>query len=204
MARPDPTNGYCTLAELCTFARVSGTADDDMLVAAINAVSRWIDEYTGRRFWKDGADTTRYYTAEFADLLFIDDLSAALTALYTDEDGDRTYERTWAATDYDLQPDNAAADGKPYTQIATTPDGNYSFPSGAKGVKITGKFGWPSVPTMIKQATLTQAERVFKRRDAPFGVVGSAEMGQIAVVPKLDPDVQAMIVPFIRALVGMI
>jgi hypothetical protein len=37
--------------------------------------------------------------------------------------------------------------------------------------------------------------RLYKRKDAPFGVVGStsAEMGQLMVIPKLDPDVKFLL-----------
>jgi hypothetical protein len=50
------------------------------------------------------------------------------------------------------------------------------------------------VPAAVKLATEIQAERFFKRRDAPFGVVGSAEFGNFArLLNKLDPDVELLI-----------
>ena len=104
----------------------------------------------------------------------------SLTSLQTDEGGDRTYEYTWAATDYDLLPDNAALTLEPYTVICTTPEGNYSFPVGIrKGVKIVGGWGYATlVPAQVREACLIQAARVFKRKDAPFGVTGNVGPGR--------------------------
>jgi hypothetical protein len=50
------------------------------------------------------------------------------------------------------------------------------------------------VPKMVKLATQLQASRWFKRRDAPFGVLGSPELGNYTrLLDKLDPDVQLLI-----------
>ncbi len=202
------TNGYTTLAKLRArlgFASTD-TADDTILEAIVMAVSRWIDRETGRRFHSTTNDETRYYTAEFDDVLFCPDDIISVTSLYTDDDGDRTYENTWTATDYDLEPCNASLDSEPYTRIRITPDGDYTFPSGiAKGVKVTGKFGFcatGSQPGLIEEACLLQSARVYKRKDAPFGVLGSAEMGQQMVIPKLDPDVAMMLSGFRRLGMG--
>lgn len=198
-------NGYATLAELrARLGYVStDTADDTMLEAVVMGVSRWIDRYTGRRFFTTSADETRYYTADDAYTLFMPDDLISITTLSVDEDGDRVYERTWAATDYDLEPYNAVLDGLPYTRIETAPNGRYGWPVGiARGVKIVGKFGYSAAPADVKEACLLQCERLFKRKDAPFGVMGSAEMGQILVIPKLDPDVALLLAGNIHYIIG--
>lgn len=192
------TNGYCTLAEIRARLQfvTADTADDTILESVVMGVSRWIDKFTGRRFY--AASETRYYTAEFADEVAVDDL-LTVTSLSTDSDGDRVYEATWATTDYDLEPVNASTDGEPYTRISTAPAGRYSFPSGRKGVKLVGSFGYASsTPAAVKEACLLQCERLYKRKDAPFGVIGSAEMGQMMVIAKLDPDVQLLLAGFVR------
>lgn len=195
------TNGYATLAEIrprLGFVTVDN-ADDTMLEGIVMAVSRWIDQYCGRRFFTTSSDETRHYTAEDGGLLFLPDDLISVSTLSTDEDGDRIYERTWASTDYDLEPANAAMDGLPYSRISVPPAGRYRFPWSAKGVKIAGQFGWgTTAPTPIKEACLLQCERLYKRKDAPFGVMGSAEMGQVLVIPKLDPDVAIMLASYVR------
>jgi phage gp36-like protein len=50
------------------------------------------------------------------------------------------------------------------------------------------------VPSIVKLACELQAERLYKRRDAPFGVLGSQEFGNYTrLQAALDPDVQLMI-----------
>ena len=84
--------------------------------------------------------------------------------------------------------------------ICTTPEGNYSFPVGIrKGVKIAGSWGYATlVPAQVREACLIQAARVFKRKDAPFGVTGIADLGELRMISKLDPDVEAMLAPLRR------
>lgn len=187
---------YASVAQLKVRLGITDTTDDTPLAMILDAVSRLIDERCGRRFWKEGTAAARYFTAEQGDLLFLNDdlVSISTSGLVTDEDGDRTYERTWATTDYDLEPYNAAADSKPYTQIRTSPQGVYAFPLGRKGVRITGIWGWPVVPAAIVEATLLQSERIFKRKDAIFGVLGSIETGMLTIT-EMDPDVETSLMP---------
>ena len=189
------TNGYCTLAQIKARLEISDFQDDSILESVVQGVSRSIDAMTGRRFFSTTADETRYYTAEFSDVLYVDDL-LSITTLKTDDDGDRTYEDTWAATDYDLLPENAAAQSKPYTLLAVSPDGDYSFPVGVrKGVKLTGTWGWPAVPSKIKRACVLRAAWLYARKGAPLGVAGSSDMG-ILRVGRWDSDYERLIAEF--------
>lgn len=170
----------------------------------IESASRAIDALCDRRFWSESA--TRYYTAEFADLLYVDDIQS-ITTLQTDSDGDRTYEVTWSATDYDLEPYNSALTGiaQPYTAIRITPAGRYGFPVGQrKGVKIVGTFGWSAVPLGITEATIIQATRLYHRKDSPYGVAGVGDFGRISLLPRVDPDVNALCLPYIRMSIGAV
>jgi hypothetical protein len=195
------TNGYLTLAELKhrLGLNIGTTSDDADLENIITAVSRLIDARCHRRFYTTDSDETRYYTAEESDYLMPGDDIISITTLYTDNDGDRTYEYTWTATDYDLCPVNAALDGEPYTWLETAPNGDYVFPRTRRGVKIVGKFGYAATaPALVKRACYLQCQRVWKRKDAPFGVMGPNEFGQQTVITRLDPDVDEMLVPVTR------
>lgn len=194
------SNGYCTLAELKARLGIDSgdLTDDAVLEAVIEGVSRFIDDICGRRFYTTTSDETRYYSAEDGSVLDVDDL-ASLTTLATDHDGDGVYETTWDSDDYVLEPYNAALDGRPYTRIRVAPGGRYGFPTTRRGVKIVGKFGWSTVPKPVCEAAILLSARLFKRKDAVFGVTGSAEMGQMMVIPKLDPDVAMLLMGVRRA-----
>lgn len=195
-------NGYTDLITLKTRLDIVDTSVDTILENVIEAASRAIDGFTNRHFFQ-AAGVTRHYTGEFGDLLFVDDL-VNVTTLTTDEDGDRTYETAWATTDFDLEPFNAADDNRPFTKIRTTPNGVRAFPRIRRGVEIVGDWGWPAVPDAITEATLIQAFRLYKRKDAPFGVAGNAELGQLQVLRMLDPDVKGLIAPYRRMVAGAI
>lgn len=198
-------NGYADLQTLKARLDIepSDSADDALLESVIEAVSRWIDDYCRRRFY--AATETRTYTAEFEDLLVTDDL-LTLTTLQTDPTGDRSYSETWAATDYDLEPVNAALDGFPYQTITLTPTSTRYFPVGVKkGVKIAGSFGFSTAaPEAVIQACLIQSARVARRKDAIYGSSGNSAMGQINIQigkqdgSSLDPDVRLMLAPYRR------
>ena len=51
---------------------------------------------------------------------------------------------------------------------------------------------------IVHEVALLMAERLHKRKDAIFGIVGSAEMGQIVAIAKQDPDVKLLMQPFMK------
>ena len=98
-------NHYATRDDVKAQAGISDTTDDAVLDRIIEAVSREIDGYCGRWFYP--IVQTRYYRGLAASRVLVDDL-LSVTTLKADDDGDRTYGTTWATTDYDLLPFNAA------------------------------------------------------------------------------------------------
>ena len=193
------TNGYTTLATLRFHLGISNASDTSMdayLEAVIEAVSREIDNHCNRRFYVTDDDEVRYFTAMENDIVFTDDIQT-ITKVEIDDDADRTYSVELESTDYDAYPLNFALDGSPVTWLQTAPDGDYGFPIVAKGIKITGKFGYcvlASVPKPVAQACIIQSARLYKRaKEAPFGVVGASDMGQAVVIPKFDPDVERLL-----------
>ncbi len=118
------------------FIRSSQTKYNDALLRTANAISRAIDSHTSKRFYP--ISEKRYFTAMRGDELWIDDL-ISITTLITDEDADRTYETTWAATDFDLNPFNAVGS---QNRITITPNGNNAFPiRTARGIEVDGVWG---------------------------------------------------------------
>lgn len=164
------TNGYTTLAAIKAHKDIASidATDDALIEDLINAASRYIDAATGnRRYYTTSVDETRTYQAINGYRVYTDDI-ISITTLKTDSDGDRTYETTWATTDYDMLPENAALDGRPYTYIQIAPDGHYSFPNQRKGVQIVGRFGYSTTtPPAIEIACRLIVLRMYQNR---FGV----------------------------------
>jgi len=199
-------NGYCTLAQLKAALRVTDSLDNDMLEFAIEAASREIDGSCERVFYSTSG--TRVYAPTNVYYMTTDDI-VSITTLKSSSDG-VTYDTTWTTSDYQLEPLNGVAGGlvgHPYTRIRAV--GDYLLPAWATGtiynleasMQVVGVFGWSSIPTPIKQATIILAMRLFKRLDSPLGIAGFGDMGQMRV-GRQDPDVEALIAPFRKVSAG--
>tara|TARA_R110000868_G_scaffold76132_1_gene219211 strand:- start:802 stop:1410 length:609 start_codon:yes stop_codon:yes gene_type:complete len=191
------TNGYCTLAEMKTALQLTDNNDDTSLEVAVAAASRMIDDYTGRFFYQSGTSPTpaiRYYTPQDAWTLATDDI-VSISEIASDDNFNRTYGTIWASDDYMVEPVNNPARGWPVSRVLAV--GAYIFPfSLPQSVRIKGIFGFSAVPPEINIATQLQASRLFVRRQSPFGIAGSAELGTVRLAAKLDADVEALLRPF--------
>lgn len=186
------TNGYSTLAQVKAALRITDSVDDSLLEMAIESASRAIDQYTNRNFYNAGT-AVRYYAPSDSLNVMIDDL-ISLVSLQSMNDDEQVFDVTWAADDYQLEPLNGIADGfaQPYTNIRAIGDYTYQTLAGEATVKVTGVWGWSSVPIQVTQATVIQASRIFKRLDSPLGII-SGELGSMRVGSRLDPDVAQLV-----------
>jgi hypothetical protein len=189
------TNGYCTLNELKASLRITDNVDDALLELAIESASREIDSSCERTFYNMGT-ATRYFVAQDAYYTEIDDL-VSIEHLKTDPDGDGSYTITWSATDYQLEPLNGFVSGIVSPSTGIRAKDTYLFPleEGEALVQVKGVWGWSATPIAVKQATIIMASRLYKRNDSPLGVAGFGDIGVVRVA-KLDPDVEALIMPF--------
>lgn len=186
------THGYCSLAEMKQWLTPPGqsfsddASDNSVLETIIEAASRFIDGETCRYFYKNSTDEVRYFTA-WNNSVNVGDL-VSITTLYTDE-GLRTYPTLWATTDYDLYPYNAALDGEPYHIIRPAVNGVQMFYDGLeKGVKLTGVFGFPSVPAAIKEACLLISLGAYKRRFGEnLSSISTLTAGGVMITPQDVP-----------------
>jgi hypothetical protein len=189
------TNGYATLTEVKNSLRITDAMDDTMLELAIESASRMIDGYTARTFY-NGGTAVRHYAATDALNLIIDDAISVSEVASTDEVGD-SY-TVWTSDDFQLEPLNSRSDGlyMPYTGIRAV--NTYTWPVVDQQAlcRITGVWGWATVPVAIRQATIIQSSRLFKRLDSPLGVAGFGDMGAIRVGRYLDPDVEQLAMPY--------
>jgi hypothetical protein len=196
------TNGYLTLVEFKSYKGGTGVfdtnaADDNLIEQLIEGASRFIDNGAGRSFYSDTGET-RYYTAKFPDMLFIDDLYG-ITTLKTDEDGDGTYENTWntgqSTGDFWLMPLNATLNNQSYSWLEVNPEGDYTFPTNKKGVQIKGDWGLSAVPDIIKMACYEIVNAAYGRKSGQ-NLTGNAEVTAAGIV--ITPD---DITPFARSVI---
>lgn len=193
---------YATTAELKAHLRITDTADDTAVAAATAAASRAIDHECNRQFGAESPAVARTYTYDpclYIDgcpAIAIDDLSSSTGLIVAlDEDDTAGYATTITiGTDFTLWPYNASRDGKPWTHLLTRGPSQYRFPRYPNSIRVTGLFGWLSVPPVVKTACLIQSARFFVRRDAAFGVAGSPEAGsELRLLDRLDPDVALLL-----------
>jgi len=185
---------YATAAELKSYLRISDTDDDTQMGYAITAASRAIDKHCRRQFGSVSAEE-RVYTPVWDRhrrrwLVEIDDLQTAATGVEVDGE---------VLVEYTLEPRNASSKGLPWTLLVVDKDATV-VPTGEEyEVAITAAWGWTSVPTSVKQACVLQAARFFKRRDSPFGIAGSPELGsELRLLSKVDADVAVVLKPYVR------
>lgn len=202
-AAPTTEGRYLTREELKNTLELTGQsfADADIDVA-IEAASRGLEDAWGAR-WTLGADgEARYYTAYERDV----ELGDVLKITSVDLDygspwgfvGGGTYSTPLTTADYRLLPITSGlvadgGDGTPFKTLQLTRGSSVRcLPRGVDAVKITGQFGWETVPAGVRQATSIIATRLFKRtREAPFGIhaLGLEGAAVRAVQIARDPEV---------------
>ncbi len=198
---------YCTLAEVKSALRITDSADDTTLTRLIKSASRRIDQRCNRRFFIDDTTSARQYPVRTPMFVQVDDI-ATTTGLIVEID--TTGSQNWTVLDttqYQLEPLNALAQGFPVNtirSISTTP-----FPTSSPAfwptpyaqqalLRVTAKWGWPTVPDQVVDAAIMLTARQFKRFDSPLGVAGFGEMG-VVNVRRFDPDIDELLAPFVFA-----
>jgi hypothetical protein len=194
---------YAEAADLKAYVRIPDDVDDAQLALAISTASRAIDLHTGRQFGQVAAPEARYYTPRWDKddrrwTVTIDDLMT-VTGLEVMADLDDSGGYTEEIDAYALKPVNAQPKGRPWTSFMVLRSSTVLPCADKDSVEVTARWGWSAVPATIKQACLLQASRILKRRDAPFGVVGSPDSGgEVRLLAKVDPDVAVSLSPYIR------
>lgn len=194
---------YTDLASVKLALHLSTTdsVDDTVLNALMTTASRQVDEYCDRYFGRLGTSEEpqeRLYRVRTRNLVLTDDIVEVVDVL-VDYTG---YAQTFTSLGADSvipSPVNAANGSIPfpYTALQTVPSTVLAMPPG--WVKVIGVFGWPEVPSAVKQATLLQTIRLFKTRDVPLGLVGGADsLGVLRLPGGLHPDARMLLEPFKR------
>jgi hypothetical protein len=190
------TNGYATLTEVKLFLGITDSVDDTLLEGMVEAASRSIDRMANRRFYLDTNASARLYRANDALQLFVDDIGSATgLAVAVDSDGNGSYDTALTLnTDYILDPITAPSLNRPWN-VVTIVSASAAFPAPLNyrpGVQVTAKWGWPSIPDDINQACMILTADLYKRKDAPGGIIGLGDLGAIRMSP-VGRDITQMV-----------
>lgn len=194
-------NGYATLTQIKNYMSISDNTDNDLLEDLIESASRSIDRIANRRFYLDTNASARLYRAYSDIFVYVDDIGSTTSlAVAVDENGNGTYTKTLTLnTDFILDPLTASSLGRPFTQLTMVSNTEMwpIFPgltqNGLRpGVQVTAKWGWPSVPDDINMACLILTADLYKRKDAPGGILGLGDLGVVRMSP-VGRDITAMV-----------
>ena len=211
---------YVTVDELRDVLRDQLTAYESEYERAILAGSRQIDQYCGRRFYVDDVATSRLFRAQEPDLLWTGDISTTDDLVVEIDDADDgSFGSTWTLdADFQMEPGQRPL-GEPYDRIAAV--GGRYFPTTPKStpgrvnsrryrVRVTAKWGWPSIPDPVKQATIIQAIDHFKAKDLTHiaatygnsirvaraytpGAFGRKIKFNLSLAPALNPEAESLV-----------
>ncbi|MGA7271619.1 MAG: hypothetical protein WB239_11150 [Acidimicrobiia bacterium] len=190
-----------TRAQLQDFLGIDVDATDTVegrnLDFAIAAASLAIQRACNRSFEvATGTPTARIFTAEREGSgveVEVDDFMTVTGLVvkyrtYLEDPNTFSYTQSDA---YWTKPYNAASRSMPWTEIRFEP--KTYLPLAEAQVQITADWGWTAVPDTIKFACMLQAARFFKRKDAPFGILGAYDVGGgTRLFDRLDPDVMIL------------
>ena len=194
-------NGYATLTQIKNYMSISDNTDNDLLEDLIESASRSIDRMANRRFYLDATASARLYRAYSDIFVYVDDIGTTSNlSVALDINGNGTYTKTLTLNqDYILDPLTASSLGRPFTQL-TMVSNTETWPifpgltqNGLRpGVQVTARWGWPSVPDDINMACLILTADLYKRKDAPGGILGLGDLGVVRMSP-IGRDVTAMV-----------
>jgi hypothetical protein len=161
--------------------------DDDALMDAITSASGEIERTCNRQFNRAETATARRYApsrsgtkVKVDDFYTTDDL-----VVEVDVNGDGTW-TVVEETSYEVYPANGVSRGQtgwPYYEIhlidVWAPVRRIDRVTFRPTVRVTAKWGWEEVPAPIRQACTIMAAETFQLKDAPFGVAGSDQFGNV-------------------------
>ena len=198
------TDGYITLAGLKTYLKIDDAVEDTLLEQIVESASRSIDRIANRRFYLDSTASARTYRPIGNLRVITDDIgSTSGLILKTDPDANGNYQTTFTLnTDYIVEPTNALAKNRPVNYLTIVGPTAMSLPVNYwPQVQVTARWGWPSVPDDIEQATYILSADLYKRKDSIGGVLGLSELGAIRMSP-LGRDIAAMVRAYKREFFG--
>lgn len=188
---------YTDLPTFKLASAIDDDSDDVLIQLALDTATQWIDQYCGRPFVAHDA-AAKQFIARSPFRLDLPDFRT-ISAIGIDYSGDGTFGTPLLTTDYYTLPLAPPLDPI-YNAIQLTPQCTKTFIPGYR-VRVTGDWGYvvgmpPAAPVVVQQACLLQAQRLYKRKESPTGVLQTPDMTVFARIGQLDPDVAALLAPY--------
>lgn len=215
---------YASLTEFKQVVPLTSTdaTRDTVIGLMLTAASRAIDAYCNRPdgFVALSVATARVYAGNGTGCQRIDDCVEVSLVAVKAGIADTSYvswtTADWLAFSGDVERPNFNA--LPYTQLMTSGGGAYgAFTNGLLAgedghqhavptVQVTAKWGYAvTVPAQIKQATIAQCARWWKRGQSSWAdTLANADTGQLMFTKAVDPDIEMILKfgRFVRPTVG--
>lgn len=181
---------YVTSDELKAYLNDSSASgpNDAQYQGAVESASVEIEDFCQRQFNQGTATNARVYEfsdnflygwgSRWLDLVRVDDFST-LTGLVV-KVGTPEALVTVDPGEYRVLPANGVVNGHTWSYHSIRFN-NGRILGRDEYVEVTAKWGWPSVPTPVKQACLIMAAHNLKMGDAPLGVAGFNSWGSVRV-----------------------
>lgn len=169
--------GYATVQALRETLGLPDNSRDNLLADCLRRASDWIGAECNRDFYRHPQVTgteVRTYHLRAATTYIRDDIISLTTVEYALGTGQAYTVLT--AANYTLDP--ATVDGVPFDALYLSDVGILSsFSAGYATVRLTGVFGYLTVPGLIEQATLDLAREMYQQ--GPGGRTVGVDFGRL-------------------------
>jgi hypothetical protein len=205
---PTTVGHYVTREELKKTLQLTGeTYADNDLDIAISAASRGLESAFDTIWTLRPPGEVRYYTAYTSIDLLLGDVMVitSIGVEYSGFPGSGQYATALSASDYRLYPlinglisgggvGGTGGNGEPYRKLRLARGASQLYlPTDPDAIKITGQFGWQTIPAGVQLATTIIATRMLRRaRENPtgFATLGVDGAALIAQGFARDPEIQ--------------
>lgn len=185
---------YTSVSALKSYAGITGTTDDALLLELVIRAQAAIDHYCGRTF-ESATDATHYFTVDEDtddDILYLDDDLCQITSIVTDADASSPV--TLTDTEYVTVPRNRT----PYhaIKLLSSSDNSWTYTYDAQnGVTVTGRWAWSvTAPDDITHACTRLAAYYYRQKDAGvFDTTAIPDAGVIQIPQGIPADVKIML-----------
>jgi len=201
------TNGLITTDEYAVYTNATPAVAGrfSQWESAIEIASRWVEKHTGRQFHKtdtSGSPTaSARYFGPVGDIVSITDCYS-VTSIAVDYLDTATTYTTLTAAQYQLLPMDGRDDllgSVPYIQIRQTqyavwPTEYYR----ERPVKVTGLWGWSSVPVEVKRATAILAQDLLRDSETNYGGLQVDAQNGVVLGSRVPSRALLLLEPFRR------